>query len=337
MSKINMKEWVAEITKSKKVAAIPIMTHPGIEMIGRSVEEACKSGKIHSEAIIALNKSFDAAASTVIMDLTVEAEAFGAEINFTKHEVPSVVGRALTCYDDVAALEIPSLNKGRLQEYILANKLSAEAITDKPVFAGAIGPYSLAGRLYDMTEIMMAIYIEPDTVKLLLDKCTTFLINYITALKESGIGGVVIAEPASGLLSGHDCATYSSTYVKKIVDALQDDYFTVILHNCGNTGHCTDAMLQSGAAAYHFGNKIDMADALAKIESNFMVMGNIDPVGVMQQMSHIDVYKETSSLLERCGTYPNFVISTGCDTPPLVPKENIVAFYKAVSDYNNKI
>ncbi|MEG1935687.1 MAG: uroporphyrinogen decarboxylase family protein, partial [Rikenellaceae bacterium] len=90
MSKINMKEWVAEITKSKKVAAIPIMTHPGIEMIGRSVEEACKSGKIHSEAIIALNKSFDAAASTVIMDLTVEAEAFGAEINFTKHEVPSV-------------------------------------------------------------------------------------------------------------------------------------------------------------------------------------------------------------------------------------------------------
>ena len=50
---------------------------------------------------------------------------------------------------------------------------------------------------------------------------------------------VVTAEPAAGLLSDEDCRQYSSVFIKEIVEKVQDDHFTVILHNCGNTGHCT--------------------------------------------------------------------------------------------------
>ena len=35
MSKLNMKEWINEIIQKKEVVAMPIMTHPGIEMIGQ--------------------------------------------------------------------------------------------------------------------------------------------------------------------------------------------------------------------------------------------------------------------------------------------------------------
>eukprot|EP00975_Prorocentrum_lima_P059993 12579262-Prorocentrum_lima.AAC.1 len=82
------------------------------------------------------------------------------------------------------------------------------------------------------------------------------------ALKATGVNGVVMAEPAAGLLSDEDCTQYSSVFIKEIVEKVQDDHFTVILHNCGNTGHCTKAMVATGAAAYHFGNKIDMVEAL---------------------------------------------------------------------------
>ena len=47
-------------------------------------------------------------------------------------------------------------------------------------------------------------------------------------------GRLIIAEPAAGLLSPEQCAEFSSPYVKKVVDAVQDDNFMVILHNCGN-------------------------------------------------------------------------------------------------------
>ena len=56
---------------------------------------------------------------------------------------------------------------------------------------------------------------------------------------------------------------------------VQDDHFTVILHNCGNTGHCTKAMVATGAAAYHFGNKIDMVEALKEVPADSLAMGNL--------------------------------------------------------------
>ena len=322
--------------QKKKRLAIPIMTHPGIELIGSTVRAAVTDGAVHADAICALNEAYPAAAVTAIMDLTVEAEAFGAEIRFSDHEIPNVIGRLLNDADEVAALEVPGFDKGRVQEYLKANRLVAARVQDKPVYGGCIGPFSLAGRLFDLSELMMAMYMEPETVTLLLDKCTAFLTAYVRAMKETGIDGVVMAEPAAGLISNDDCLQYCTPYVKRIIDAVQDGGFTVILHNCGNTGHCTDAMVRSGARALHFGNRADMVEALKACPPDLPVLGNIDPVGIFQKASPEQVYAAVSALLEKTAPYDNFILSSGCDVPPHTPLENIQAFYKALNDYNEK-
>ncbi|NDV64743.1 uroporphyrinogen decarboxylase family protein [Bacteroides sp. 224] len=332
---INMRSFIAQTIADRKRIAIPIMTHPGIEMNGNTVYQAVTNGTIHAKAIETLDKRYPAAAATVIMDLTVEAEAFGAEIVFSDHEVPSVTGRLLNNEAAIEALQVPNLDKGRVGEYLKANQLAAEAITDKPVLAGCIGPYSLAGRLYDMSEIMMLIYIDPNAANLLLRKCTDFLLEYCKALKATGVNGVVIAEPAAGLLSNEDCQQYSSIYIKEIVEAVQDDYFAVILHNCGNTGHCTPAMVFAGAMGYHFGNKIDMTQAITNIPADAWGMGNLDPVGVFKQGTPESIKRDTLQLLKDMENYPNFVLSSGCDTPPHVSPENIDAFFQALKEYND--
>lgn len=324
------------ITEKSGRVAIPVMTHPGIEALGYTVKDAVTSGKIHYEAIRYLSENSDSDACTAIMDLTVEAEAFGAEISMPDDEVPSVMGRLVSDENSVNALPIPDMSAGRIQEYLLANKMAAENIHSKPVFSGCIGPFSLAGRLYDMSEIMVAIYIDPDIITALLNKCTKFLIDYSKALKLSGTDGVVIAEPAAGLLSNDDCMMYSTEFVKKIVDAVQDDNFSVILHNCGNNGQCTNAMLESGAHALHFGNAIDMVAAIEACPPEIVAMGNLDPVGVFKQKTAEEVYSITSTLLEKTKNYSNFVISSGCDLPPHVPAANINAYFKAVKDFNSK-
>ena len=278
MSKRNMKEWAQEIINQKQVVTIPVMTHPGIEMIGKSVRDAVKDGVVQYDAIKALADKYPTAAASVIMDLTVEAEAFGAQIVFPQNEVPSVMGRLLNNEDDIDKLEIPALNKARIPQYLKANMLAAKNITDRPVFAGCIGPYSLAGRLYDMSEIMMLIYINPEAAAQLLRKCSDFILRYCMALKATGVNGVIMAEPAAGLLSNDDCRNFSSAYIKTIVDKVQDETFMVVLHNCGNTGNCTEAMVESGADAFHFGNKIDMVQALKVVPSDKLAMGNLDPV-----------------------------------------------------------
>lgn len=334
MSKLNMKEWINQVIQNKETLAIPIMTHPGIEFIGKTVRDAVTDGQVHYEAIKALCDKYPAAAATVIMDLTVEAEAFGAEIIFPENEVPSVSGRLLADEDAIEKLEIPALNRGRIPEYLKANMLAARNIADRPVFAGCIGPYSLAGRLYDMSEIMMLIYINPEAATTLLRKCTDFITRYCMALKATGVNGVVIAEPAAGLLSNEDCLNYSSVFVKEIVEKVQDEHFTVVLHNCGNTGHCTQAMVYTGAAAYHFGNKIDMEEALKEVPADALAMGNLDPVSLFKMAGTEEMKKMTLQLLEATSPYPNFVLSSGCDIPPYTPPANIDAFYTALKTFN---
>jgi uroporphyrinogen decarboxylase len=332
--KINMNEWIASILASKERKAIPVMTHSGIEMLGHTVYDAVTNGEVHYKAVKLLAEKYPSAASTMIMDLTVEAEAFGAQVDFSEKAVPTVVGRLVSNKDEVEALEIPSLNKGRIPEYLKANRLIASEAT-KPVLSGCIGPYSLAGRLFDMTEIMMAMFIDPECVKMLLSKCSEFIKNYCLALKEAGSNGVVMAEPAAGLLSNDACYEFSSVYIQQIIEEVQDESFAVILHNCGNRGQCTDAMVRTGAKGFHFGNGMDMLQALNECPQTALVMGNLDPVSVFKMASKEEIYNKTMELLQKTTSYPNFVISSGCDTPPEVPIENVEMFYQAVADFNN--
>jgi len=329
-----MKQWVADIIHQKEVTAMPVMTHPGIELNGNTVREAVSKGKVHAEAVIKLTQAYQSAAACTIMDLTTEAESFGAEIAFSDEAVPAVVGHMLTDVKSINELQIPSLSAGRIPQYLKANLLAARAIQDRPVFAGCIGPFSLAGRLYDMSEIMVLIYEHPDEAHTLLAKCTQFIEKYCEALKQTGVNGVLMAEPAAGLMSNDDCKTFSSAYVKYIVNKVQDDNFIVVLHNCGNQGHCTEAMVETGAAAYHFGNKCQMEEVIKEVPPTALAMGNLDPVSLFKDGTPEQMRKATLDLLEKTRQYPNFVLSSGCDTPPHTPIENVNEFFKALDDWN---
>ena len=324
-----MNNTISQLLTSANVPVMPIMTHPGIELINKKVIDAVKDGDVHYQAVMALRKRFPlSVASTTIMDLSMEAEAFGANIVFDDNEVPTVSGRMLESAADVEALQIPSLDTKRVPEYLKANRLAAAEL-DVPLFGGCIGPFSLAGRLYDMTELMMAMYIEPDTANLLLDKCTQFILEYCKQIKASGSAGVVMAEPAAGLLSNDDCQAYSSRFVKTIVDAVQDDNFVVMLHNCGNTGQCTKAMIETGAAALHFGNAIDMAQVLNEVPTDIAVSGNINPVEIMKFGTPQQVEDVAKQLIKLADKHNNFILSTGCDVPPETPFENIESLFNA--------
>jgi uroporphyrinogen decarboxylase len=312
------------------------MTHPGIEQNGNTVREAVSNGKVHAEAVFKLAEAYRSTAACTIMDLTTEAEAFGAEIAFSDEAVPAVVGHMLTDAKSINDLQVPSLSAGRIPQYLKANLLAARAIKDRPVFAGCIGPFSLAGRLYDMSGIMMLIYENPDAAHTLLAKCTQFIEKYCEALKLTGANGVLMAEPAAGLLSNEDCKTFSSAYVKYIVNKVQDEHFIVILHNCGNTGHCTEAMVETGAAAYHFGNKCRMEEVIKEVPPTALAMGNLDPVSLFKDGTPAQMREATLDLLEKMREHPNFVLSSGCDTPPHTPIENINAFFEALNEWNKE-
>ena len=331
-----MDEWLKQIKIKKNKRAMPVLTFPAIQLLNTSVEKLISDSNLQSEALKLINQRCHPLAIMGFMDLSVEAEAFGANIRFSEDEVPTVVGSIIKSEEDAINLKVPKVGAKRTQIYLDAMKKAKQEIKDCPVFAGCIGPFSLAGRLLGVSEAMICCYDEPEMVHLVLKKATEFLINYLQAYKDLGIDGVFMAEPLAGILSPNLCDEFSSRYVKEIVSALDDDSFLVAYHNCGNnTLKMVDTILSTGCRLYHFGNAISIEQMLKLMPKDVMVMGNIDPVS-LKDASKEDVIAATNALLEAVGDVDNFVISSGCDIPPLARWENIDAFMKTAQEYYQK-
>lgn len=335
--KQNMNVWVDTMLKMPAKKAMPVLSFPAIQLMGVTVKELISDSDLQAKGMKLIADRVDSAASVSLMDLSIEAECFGSTIRFSDDEVPTVIGSIVSTEEEANALVVPPVGAGRTQIYIEAIKKAVELITDRPVFAGVIGPFSLAGRLMDVSEAMVYCYDEPDMVHTVLEKVTSFIIDYCKAYKNVGANGVVIAEPLAGLLSPSLAEEFSASYVRRIVEAIQDEHFIVVYHNCGNsTIPQIETIITNGAPVLHFGNAINMAEMMSYIPENKLAMGNVNPAGEFRNGTPESIRTATLSLLEQCSHYPNYVISSGCDIPPMSKWENIDAFFQAVDDFYKK-
>lgn len=335
---MNMKLWLEEQKKCTNKKAMPVLSFPAVSLLGIKVRELISSSDLQAQAMLEVAKRTPSLASVSLMDLSLEAEAFGSKISISDDEVPTVTGAIVTTLEEADSLIIPDVRAARCGIYIDAIKKATKLITDRPVFAGVIGPFSLAGRLMDVSEAMINCYTEPDMVHTTLNKVTDFLISYINEYKKAGANGVVMAEPLAGMLSPALADEFSSVYVKRIVDAVKDDNFLFIYHNCGdNTILMIDSILSTGSDAYHFGDSIDISEMLTHIPSNIVVMGNVSPSAQFNGGTPESIRTETKRIMSACCKYPNFIISSGCDIPPSSCWENIDAFFSAVEEFYSEI
>ena len=331
--KRDMKQWVRQMIADPVKKPLPLLSFPCVQLMGITVRQLVSDASLQAEGIQLVAQRVPSSAAVSLMDLSVEAEAFGASIRTSDHEVPTVVG-ALICEEKEAeALAIPTLGAGRTGLCVEAVRQAAQRITDRPVLAGVIGPYSLASRLMDVSETMIYCYDEPDMVHTVLEKAADFLIDYCRAFRDAGANGVVMAEPLAGLLSPGLAAEFSHPYVKKIIDAVQTDDFCVIYHNCGNNAPLMqNEIFDLGAMGYHFGDAIDLMDVLPNASADALVMGNVSPSAQICGGTPESIAAVTKKLLKICIQYPNFVISSGCDIPPQSPWDNIDAFFRAAME-----
>ncbi|MDD4689784.1 MAG: uroporphyrinogen decarboxylase family protein [Eubacteriales bacterium] len=331
---MNMKQWLEDIKNAENKKAMPILSFPSVQLLDITVNQLISDSDLQAKGMEMIASKVDSLACVSMMDLSVEAEAFGCDVVFSDDEVPTITGTLITTEEEAVDLVVPEVGSARTGIYINAIRKAVGLINDRPVFAGVIGPFSLAGRLMDVTEAMINCYTEPKMVHIVLEKVTEFIIKYILEYKKVGANGVVMAEPLAGLLSPDLAAEFSATYVKQIVDAVQTDDFIVIYHNCGNnTIQMIDSIISTGSSAYHFGDAIDMEEMLSLIPGDIITMGNVSPSHQFKGGTAQSIKEETKDIMTRCCKHSNFVISSGCDIPPTSSWDNIEAFFQAVDEF----
>ena len=330
---MNMYKWISDTIAERNKKAAPLISYPAAQTLYIPVQELVADSSQMAIGMYLIAEHYPMMAfAPSYMDLSVEAEAFGAKTVYSDEGVPTIVGKLIETEEDAKALKIPEVGDGRTGQCIETVRKALKLITDRPVFANCAGPFSLAGRLLDVNEILLLTLEDPDTVHIVLEKATTFITAFVKALKATGAHGVIMAEPLAGLLSPSLMEEFSTDYVRRIIDEVQDESFVVCYHNCANRLESRAAQVAAtGARMFHFGEGADMIKLLEQLPKDCIVMGNISPSGVFNSSSGPwKMRRATQALLHSCLKFDNFVISSGCDVPADTDFGNIKQFFLTV-------
>jgi uroporphyrinogen decarboxylase len=308
---------------------MPIGVYGGLTITGATVRQAVTDSSAQIEAVLALHERLQSPVMLTAMDLSAESEAFGCSIRMEEGEIPTVTGRLVTTPVEVDALVIPVAGEKRTRVHLDTAAGLVTAQPEIPVLGGLIGPFSLAARLFGVSEMLELTAVDPALAHILLEKTAAFLIAYARAFAHTGAWGVIMAEPAAGLLSPRSLGVFSAAYVHRIIEAVQTSTFTIVLHNCGAKLVHLPRVLESGAEIYHFGAPMDLPGAFQQIDDNNILAGNLDPSSVFLSGTRQDVEQAASTLLQSVGPRKNFILSSGCDIPPGTPIQNLEALYAA--------
>jgi len=117
-----MFEWKDSIIASGERKVMPIMTYPGLDILGKTVLDMATDGEVQYKCLKVLSDRYPSVASTTLMmALYIEAEAFGSEIAYYQDEIPTVSKRLIASFETLEDLKIPEVGQGITSEHLKAS------------------------------------------------------------------------------------------------------------------------------------------------------------------------------------------------------------------------
>ncbi|MBN2583860.1 MAG: uroporphyrinogen decarboxylase family protein [Planctomycetes bacterium] len=310
------------VRKADRRLVVPLAGFPGAQLTGSTIKQNEFNAELQYRTLYKLAEYAQPDALFMIMDLSVEANALGLPVRFPLAESASVEHHPVR---EIADLEqykvIDPMGDCRVWVFLETMRRLAKRV-HMPKGAYVSGPFTLAGLLMGANQIALDTIDRPDVVQAVVNYAERIIINYASALVEAGADMICILEPTASFLSPRAFAEFSGRSISQIVrhiDAMS------ILHICGNTTNLIEEMAATGVQGLSIGPLVNLPEAAAKVPSECVLMGNIDPVRVMVNGSPDDVRRAVRDLGEQMKSFENFIVATGCDLPPETPLGNILA------------
>jgi uroporphyrinogen decarboxylase len=123
-------------------------------------------------------------------------------------------------------------------------------------------------------------------------------------------------------------------YLKKVITKVEKEKgLTVSVHICGNITNRLDLIPEIGAKNISFDYKVDIAKARKILKGKMTFSGNMNPVTIMQNATPEGVAAACRECIRKAGDDSSFILMPGCDIPPTVPVENVIAMVQTACNY----
>ncbi|MCE5250919.1 uroporphyrinogen decarboxylase family protein [bacterium] len=321
---------IAGTAQPDSVLFHPILMHFAARFHGTTYSRFAADYRELVESNIACLEYFDHDAVSVISDPYRETSAFGAQVTYPEDSVPLCTRRIVTTMDDVKALGNPDVFKSeRTLDRIRGVAYYRERLGDDiPVIGWIEGPLAEACDLTGDSRILLNTLLEPDFVRLLMDKCLVTAKDFARAQIEAGADVMGVGDAI--------CSQISPSMYEELVLPLHRELFGYIhslgahvkLHICGNITNHLQKLREAGADIIDIDWMVDFGTAHDMLGDSAVVCGNLDPVSIIQNRTAPEVFERSRGLIaDEEGK--KFILSGGCEITVGTPVENLTAMRQA--------
>lgn len=334
---IDYKKNLENVLNGKKVDITPVITvtQSGIldamKLTGTSWPTAHQDPEQMATLGASLHELAGLEDAKIPFCLAVEAESMGCEVDLGYGgRTPEVVKSP---FDNPREIEIPDNfeTSGRIPVICEAVEILHERYDNLPVCVGITGPFTVAGHMIGVEEILKMINLDYWGVDEAVEVATEAVIAYIKELNEVKPDIICVADPTSSgdLLSPLDFQQISRPPLEDIEKAMKSQN---VLHICGHTANMLKDMLSSGYNGISIEEAVDMRyaqEVKSSLGDKCQVCGNISTSRTLFRGTPEEVRTEVLEALEKGVD----VVAPSCGIAAASPLVNIQAMVNARNEF----
>ena len=302
------------------------VTAAGLNSEGLVFHEVHKDASQMARAAASTHKLSGFPSAVVPLDMYVEAEALGAQIDFRKNggfSFPQIAKPlfASTKYLSSAYFESADfIRKGRIPLVCSAIRFLKEDIGQEAVIGGMIpGPYTLLLFLMEPGGLFAEMKRDPLAVADALFQIASFLAQVGIAYRQAGADFITIHDMGGspGFIGPAKYEQFAYPAEKLLIAELPAPR---VLSVCGNTNKSIQLLAQTSADAISVDQLNDLSES-RNVLTDTLLFGNLDPVQTLSLGTQHDIQAAVQAAV-RAGVD---AIWPGCDLVPQTPIENLRA------------
>src|SRR5512135_815964 len=340
---MNSRERVIKLFKKEAIDRVPCfsgmgnVTEEGIRKLGYRFADIHLDAKMMADTAATTYRLFGFECGVVPVDLCVEAEALGCVINVYPHAegiLYPTIKEKLIHGEGEMDISLPAglASRGRvplLKEAI--RLLKADIGNEVAIGSYVLGPFTLAGQIMELNDLLKLSFKKADKVAKLLDVMADALIIVAKEYEKAGADYITVREmgATSDVLSPRVFKNLILPPLQKVIKSISGHS---VLHICGKTNDIVTSMMEAGPIAISVEQKNDVAESRKKLGGDALIFGNFDPYNVLVSGSE----ELVRSTMRKCIDDGVSAVWPGCDIWPTVPPENMNAMMDEVKTYGGK-
>ena len=206
--------------------------------------------------------------------------------------------------------------------------LNAKIHPQIPIIAGVQGPFTMAGNMTGVSQLLLLAIKDPGRLNELLEVTSDFVCTFIAALVDAGADVISLCDAlASGEFLGP--ARFEKSvfpYLRKVIQPCQAP---LVLHMCHNCTPLIPLLVKTGAKSIGIDQKVEIKKAKENASPSVSIVGNINPIDILTKKP--EELREITRMVIESGVD---VVAPGCGLLAQTPTANVLAVTKAVKEYS---